>query len=67
MIETLPTGSPKIVGFKLTGKLHHEDYKSFVPTVERSWLPRGRSGSSSSWRIFTEKTCTPFGMTSSSA
>ena len=31
MIETIQTGSPSIVGFKLHGKLHDEDYKSFVP------------------------------------
>lgn len=34
MIETLATDSPKILGFKLHGKLHHADYKSFVPTVD---------------------------------
>ncbi len=25
---------PNVLGFKLSGKLHHEDYKTFVPTVE---------------------------------
>jgi hypothetical protein len=34
MIETLPTDSPKIMGFKLSGKLRDDDYKSFVPAVE---------------------------------
>jgi hypothetical protein len=34
MIETLPTDSPKIVAFKLSGKLHDDDYKAFVPAVE---------------------------------
>ncbi len=34
MIETLPTDSPKIMGFKLSGKLHDDDYQSFVPAVE---------------------------------
>jgi hypothetical protein len=34
MIETIQTGSPKTIGFKLSGKLHDEDYKTFVPTVE---------------------------------
>lgn len=42
MIETLPTGSPKIVGFELTGKLHDEDYKSFVPTVETILAAEGK-------------------------
>jgi hypothetical protein len=41
MIETLQTGSPKIVGFRLTGKLHDEDYKSFVPTVEATLATEG--------------------------
>ena len=30
MIETLSTDSPKIAAFKLHGKLHDEDYKTFV-------------------------------------
>ncbi len=34
MIETLQTDSPRTLGFKLSGKLHDEDYKTFVPTVE---------------------------------
>ena len=27
MIATIETGSPKVVGLKLSGKLHDEDYK----------------------------------------
>jgi hypothetical protein len=34
MIDPIPTDSPKILGFKLTGKLHDEDYQTFVPSVE---------------------------------
>jgi hypothetical protein len=34
MIETIQADFPKTIGFKLSGKLHDEDYKSFVPTVE---------------------------------
>ena len=34
MIERLETGSPKILGFKLSGTLHDEDYRTFVPAVE---------------------------------
>lgn len=34
MIETIQTDSPQTMGFKLSGKLHDEDYKSFVPMVE---------------------------------
>ncbi len=42
MIEILQTGSPKIVGFKLTGKLHDDDYKSFVPAVEKILAAEGK-------------------------
>lgn len=42
MIETLQTGSPKTIGFKLSGKLHHEDYKSFVPAVEAVLAAQGK-------------------------
>jgi hypothetical protein len=34
MIETIETGSPKLLGLKLSGKLHDEDYKQFVPGWE---------------------------------
>lgn len=34
MIEQLQTHSPKTIGFKFSGKLHDEDYKTFVPAVE---------------------------------
>ena len=43
MIETLPTVSPKTIGFKLSGKLHDEDYKSFVPTVESFLAGEGKA------------------------
>ena len=36
MIEQLRTGSPKIIGFKLSGQLHDQDYKIFIPAVEAS-------------------------------
>ena len=42
MIEILQTDSPKIVGFKLTGKLHDDDYKSFVPAVEKILAAEGK-------------------------
>jgi hypothetical protein len=42
MIETLQTGSPKIVGFKLHGKLHDDDYKSFMPAVDAAVASEGR-------------------------
>jgi len=42
MIETVQTSSPKVIGFKLTGKLHDEDYKSFVPVVDARLATEGR-------------------------
>ena len=42
MIATLQTGSPTTIGFKLSGKLHHGDYKSFVPTVEAVLAAQGK-------------------------
>lgn len=43
MIETLRTAFPKTIGFKLTGKLHDEDYKSFIPTVESFLAAEGKA------------------------
>ena len=42
MIETIETGSPKVVGFKLCGKLHDEDYKQFVPKMETILTAEGK-------------------------
>lgn len=42
MIETLPTNLPKVAGFKLSGKLHDEDYKTFVPAVEAAIANQGK-------------------------
>ena len=42
MIETLPTRSPKVIGFKFTGKLHDEDYRSFVPAVDAAIEAEGK-------------------------
>ncbi|MBK1722288.1 STAS/SEC14 domain-containing protein [Thiocystis violacea] len=41
MIEQLEMGSPKILGFKMTGKLHDEDYRGFVPILEESLAKQG--------------------------
>ena len=35
MIEILKESSGRVVGFSLSGKLHDEDYKTFVPQMER--------------------------------
>jgi SpoIIAA-like len=42
MIETLQTSSPKVIGFRLSGKLHDEDYKSFVPAIDAAVAGEGR-------------------------
>ena len=36
MIEALSSPSNKVLGFKLSGKLHDEDYKTFVPLVDEA-------------------------------
>jgi hypothetical protein len=42
MIETITTNSPKLVGLKLSGTLHDEDYKDFVPKIESIVTSQGR-------------------------
>ena len=42
MIETLPTGNSKVVGFKLSGKLHDADYKTFVPAIDAVLAKEGK-------------------------
>ena len=42
MIEQLTSNSPKVVGFKLSGKLHDEDYKKFVPRIDAEIAKEGK-------------------------
>jgi hypothetical protein len=42
MIEILKTESDKIIAFKMSGKLHDEDYKKFVPLVEAAIETHGK-------------------------
>lgn len=42
MIEPLQTGSPKIVGFKLSGRLRHEEYRAFMPALEAALAAEGK-------------------------
>ncbi|HKB37913.1 MAG TPA: STAS/SEC14 domain-containing protein [Gemmataceae bacterium] len=42
MIEQLPSASPKVLGFKMSGKLHDEDYKQFVPMVDDAIAKSGK-------------------------
>jgi hypothetical protein len=34
MIQQLPMSSDQILGFRMSGKLHDEDYKTFVPVID---------------------------------
>lgn len=42
MIEQLERGTGKVIGFKLSGKLHDEDYKHFVPLVDAAITEEGK-------------------------
>jgi hypothetical protein len=42
MVETLQTDSPGILAFKFSGKLHDEDYKTFVPIVDAAVEAHGK-------------------------
>ena len=42
MIEELPSGIPDTLAFKLSGKLHDEDYKFFAPAVEAAVQRHGK-------------------------
>ncbi|MFO0878945.1 MAG: STAS/SEC14 domain-containing protein [Gemmataceae bacterium] len=43
MIEPLPSPSDKVLGFKMSGKLHDEDYKHFVPAVDGLIAKQGKA------------------------
>ena len=42
MIETLEQSSGKVIGFKLSGKLHDDDYARFQPEVESAIEAAGK-------------------------
>lgn len=42
MIEPLPQSSDKVLGFRMSGKLHDEDYKTFVPMVDEAIAKSGK-------------------------
>ena len=42
MIEQLPTSSEKVLAFKMSGKLHDEDYKTFVPLIDTAIAQQGK-------------------------
>ncbi|MFO0927168.1 MAG: STAS/SEC14 domain-containing protein [Gemmataceae bacterium] len=42
MIEKLPSDNPAILAFRLSGKLHDEDYKTFVPAIDEAIAQHGK-------------------------
>ena len=42
MIEVLPSPSEKVLGFKMSGKLHDADYKTFVPLIDATAAKQGK-------------------------
>lgn len=42
MIEELPAPSHHVLAFRLSGKLHDEDYKTFVPRVDAAIAAEGK-------------------------
>ena len=42
MIDVLPNMPNKVLGFKMSGKLHDEDYKKFVPLVDDAIAKDGK-------------------------
>lgn len=43
MIEKLNSPTENTVGFKISGKLHDEDYKAFVPMVDEVIAEQGKT------------------------
>ena len=42
MIEQLPQSSDKILGFRMSGRLHDEDYKKFAPLIDAAVAKEGK-------------------------
>ncbi|MCA9237696.1 MAG: STAS/SEC14 domain-containing protein [Planctomycetales bacterium] len=42
MIEELPSPAENVIGFQLSGKLHDDDYKTFVPRVDKAIAEEGK-------------------------
>jgi hypothetical protein len=42
MIENIPSGSNTILAFKMSGKLHDDDYKHFTPVIEAAVKAHGK-------------------------
>jgi hypothetical protein len=42
MIEPLESPDPRVLGFRMSGRLHDEDYKTFVPAVDEAIAAQGK-------------------------
>jgi hypothetical protein len=42
MIEQLQSDTPSLLAFRMSGKLHDEDYKKFVPMIESTIDSQGK-------------------------
>jgi hypothetical protein len=42
MIEQLPAPADNVLAFKLSGKLHDQDYKTFVPLIDEAVAKQGK-------------------------
>jgi SpoIIAA-like len=42
MIDVLPSPSPNVLAYKMSGKLHDEDYKKFVPMIDDAVAKSGK-------------------------
>jgi hypothetical protein len=43
MIEKLPRSAGRVIGFKLSGKLHDADYQTFVPAIDAVITPHEKA------------------------
>ncbi len=43
MIEVLPRSAGPVIGFKLSGKLHDDDYRKFIPAVDAVIAPHEKA------------------------
>lgn len=73
MTEILPQSSETILGFKLSGKLHDDDYRKFVPLVDGAIAKVGKFFTTrctkidrialvgeKTWEKWMAKVCKPF-------
>ncbi len=42
MVEELPRSSGAVLGFQMSGKLHDQDYHSFVPIIDKAVAEHGK-------------------------